>query len=229
MNAARQYEADAPKPALVLVRSQAPVDKPAEPVEATAAPQASGPVTADAEAIRELWRAHGTALMRFALKLTLGDRQRAEDIVQETLLRAWRHPEVVGGGDQAIRPWLFTVTRHVAIDMWRARSRTEEVIDDRQVERPDPVERIEQAVTALDVRAALSQLTPEHRQVIVEMYYHGQSVAEISQKLGIPAGTVKSRTYYGLRQLKRVLAAASGEGTETVSPLPRPVPRQVPA
>jgi RNA polymerase sigma-70 factor, ECF subfamily len=229
MNAARQYEAEAPKPALVLVRSQTPADEPAEPVVTTAAAPASSPATADAEAIRELWRAHGTALMRFALKLTLGDRQRAEDIVQETLLRAWRHPEVVGGGQQAIRPWLFTVTRHVAIDMWRARSRTEEVIDDRQTERPDPVERIEQAVTALDVRAALSQLTLEHRQVIVEMYYHGQSVAEISQKLGIPAGTVKSRTYYGLRQLKRVLAAASGEGAETVSPLPRPVPRQVPA
>jgi RNA polymerase sigma-70 factor, ECF subfamily len=226
MNAARQYEADAPKPALVLVRSCAPAD---EPTQATTEPRSAGPVTADAEAIRELWRAHGTALMRFALKLTLGDRQRAEDIVQETLLRAWRHPEVVGGGDQAIRPWLFTVTRHVAIDMWRARSRNEEVIDDRQVERADPVERIEQAVTALDVRAALSQLTPEHRQVIVEMYYHGQSVAEISAKLGIPAGTVKSRTYYGLRQLKHVLAAASGEGTETVSPLPRPIPRQVPA
>jgi RNA polymerase sigma-70 factor, ECF subfamily len=225
MNAARQYEADAPKPALVLVRSQ----DLATPASTAAPAPAPAPATADSEAIRELWKTHGTALMRFALKLTLGDRQRAEDIVQETLLRAWRHPEVVGGGHSAIRPWLFTVTRHVAIDMWRARSRTEEVIDDRQTEHADPVERIEQAVTALDVRAALSQLTLEHRQVIVEMYYHAQSVAEISEKLGIPAGTVKSRTYYGLRQLKRVLATASGEGTETVSPLPRPVPRRVSA
>ena len=46
--------------------------------------------------------------MRFSLKLTLGDKQRAEDIVQETLVRAWRHPEVVGNGRRAIRPWLFT-------------------------------------------------------------------------------------------------------------------------
>jgi hypothetical protein len=86
--------------------------------------------------------------------------------VQETLLRAWRHPEVVNGGAQSIRPWLFTVTRHIAIDMWRARSRTEEILGDRQADLPDPTEPIEQAVTALDMRAALAQLTPEHRQAL---------------------------------------------------------------
>jgi RNA polymerase sigma-70 factor, ECF subfamily len=206
--AAEQYAeaprpAEAPKPVLVLVQP----DDPQPPA------QAAGPATADSEAISELWRVHGGALMRFALKLTLGDQQRAEDIVQETLLRAWRHPEVVGAGAQAIRPWLFTVTRHVAIDMWRARSRVEELTDDREADRADPAERIEQAVTALDVRAALAQLTPEHRQVIVEMYFYGRSVAEISQSLNIPAGTVKSRTYYGLRQLRRVLSPApAGQG-----------------
>jgi RNA polymerase sigma-70 factor (ECF subfamily) len=68
-------------------------------------------------------------------------------------------------------------------------------------------------MTALDVRAALAQLTPEHRDVITAMYFHSQSVAEISAKLGIPPGTVKSRTYYGLRQLKRVLSAADGTTT----------------
>jgi len=165
------------------------------------------PELADGDAISELWRAHGAALMRFALKLTLGDRQRAEDIVQETLVRAWRHPEVVAAGPAAIRPWLFTVTRHVAIDMWRGRSRVEEVMDGQPTDRADPTEHIEQAVTALDVRAALAQLTPEHRQVIVAMYYHGRSVAEIAQELGIPTGTVKSRAYYGLRQLRRALTA----------------------
>lgn len=180
------------------------------------------PVTADSEAIREVWQAHGAALMRFALKLTLGDKQRAEDIVQETLVRAWRHPEVVGNGRQAIRSWLFTVARHVAIDTWRARSRTDEIIGGEQADRPDPAEPIEQAITALDVRAALSKLTPEHRQVIVEMYLHSRSVAEIAEALRIPAGTVKSRAYYGLRQLRQVLSAASGD----VRPAPIAVPRQ---
>lgn len=234
MNPARRYPGPAPKPALVLVRSQEP--EPAsdpsgettdKPVLAAAGEPGGGAATADDEAIRELWLTHGTALTRFALKLTLGDRQRAEDIVQETLVRAWRHPEVVARGQRAIRPWLFTVTRHVAIDMWRARSRADEIIDDAQTDRPDPAEPIEQAVTALDVRAALAQLSPEHRQVIVAMYYQGWSVAETATRLGIPEGTVKSRSYYGLRQLRRVLSPASADaGTAAPGVQLR---RQVPA
>jgi RNA polymerase sigma-70 factor, ECF subfamily len=165
------------------------------------------PEVANGDAISEVWKQHGSALMRFALKLTLGDQQRAEDIIQETLVRAWRHPNVMAAGPTAIRPWLFTVTRHIAIDLWRGRSRGEEPVEDQPTERADPIEYFEQVVTALDVRAALAQLTAEHRQVIVAMYYYGRSVAEISQALSIPAGTVKSRAYYGLRRLRNILSA----------------------
>jgi len=194
----------------------------ASPPAAGSRPAAASPPTAGDDAIAELWRRHGQALLRFALKLTRGDRQRAEDIVQETLLRAWRHPEVVGSGDRAIRAWLFTVTRHVAIDMWRARSRAEETIDDRQTDRPDPAQHIDQVVTALTVRAAIAQLSPEHREVIVGMYFGGQSAAELAQTLRIPTGTVKSRAYYGLRQLRRQLAPQPARPAETAR-------RQIPA
>jgi RNA polymerase sigma-70 factor (ECF subfamily) len=180
---------------------------------------------ADSEAMREVWQRHGAVLMKFALRLTRGDKQRAEDIVQETLVRAWRHPEVVGTGQQPIRSWLFTITRNVAIDMWRARSRTEETLDDEHDNLPDPAEPIEKVITAMDVRAALSRLIPEHRQVIVEMYLRDRSVAEVASLLRIPEGTVKSRAYYGVRRLRQVLSAASAdpqpaERNRTWSPLP---------
>lgn len=151
---------------------------------------------------------HGTALTQFALKLTLGDRQRAEDIVQETLIRAWQHPEVIGDGRRPIRGWLFTVTRHVAIDMWRSRSRSVETICSQGGEATDLAEPMEQAITAMDVRAALATLSTAQRQVIEQIYYLGRSCQETAEILGIPAGTVKSRAHYGLRRLRRILSPA---------------------
>ena len=93
-------------------------------------------------------------------------------------------------------------------DVCRERSRTEEVTDGREQDRPRPADRGERDVTVLDVRAALAQLTSEHRQVIVDMYFHGRSAAQLAQSLGISADAVQSRAYYGLLQLRWVLSAA---------------------
>jgi len=203
MNAAGRHVGTSESPmALVMPR----------PPDGPSLASTPSPPTADCEAIRELWCRHGTALTQYALKLTLGDRSRAEDILQETLVRAWRHPEVVGIGQRVILPWLFTVARNVAIDMWRARSRSQEIsIREQAVAQSDPVDRIEQLLTVLDVRAALAQLTPEHREVIVERYYDGQPVNDIARRLGIPVGTVKSRVHYGLRKLGRELSPYHAE------------------
>src|SRR2546421_11090501 len=76
----------------------------------------------DAELLRAMFAEHGDALYAHALRLASGDRQRAEDLVQETLLRAWRHPEALNPDRGSVRAWLFTTARNLAIDSWRRRS-----------------------------------------------------------------------------------------------------------
>lgn len=151
-------------------------------------------------------------LHRFALRLTLGDWQHADEIVQETMLRAWKHPEVVQPGSKAVRAWLFTVSRRAAIDLWRSRRRSEafeEVMDERHTQLPDPGEPIERAVEAMDVRAALNGLSKEQRAVITMMYLHGHTASETAAILGIPLGTVKSRSYHALRTLRETIPRPS--------------------
>lgn len=149
---------------------------------------------------------HGPALLAYAGHLT-GDRQLAEDIVQETLLKAWTHPDALSGERGSPRAWLLTVARNVAMDQFRARrARPSEVTEDLvDISGLTSVDDIDLAVQALVVAEGLAELRPEHRAVLVEMFYVGRSVAQAATVLGIPEGTVKSRTYYALRALKASL------------------------
>ncbi|MBT2443823.1 sigma-70 family RNA polymerase sigma factor [Streptomyces sp. ISL-36] len=167
---------------------------------------ATATATTDERALAELQRDHGPALLGFLLGLTYGDQQRAEDLVQETLVRAWLHPEAFDGPYASMRPWLFTVARRLAIDARRSRlARPTEIGDGALAATADPADATESAVAALDVRAAVRELSPEHRAVLVRLYFHGLTVNEAAADLGIPAGTVKSRSHYALRQLGRCL------------------------
>ncbi|WP_308287191.1 sigma-70 family RNA polymerase sigma factor [Actinomadura parmotrematis] len=162
--------------------------------------------TADEALLRALYGEHGGPLLGYVLRLTGGDRAHAEDVVQETLLRAWRHPEALTG--RPVRPWLFTVARNLVVDAHRARrSRPQETeIDDEKVAHAAVgADDIDRALESWTVAEALAQLSAAHRAVLVETYYRGRSVAEASEALGIPPGTVKSRTYYALRALKLAL------------------------
>jgi RNA polymerase sigma-70 factor (ECF subfamily) len=159
----------------------------------------------DAELLRAMFAEHGDALYAHALRLASGDRQRAEDLVQETLLRAWRHPEALDPDRGSVRAWLFTTARNLAIDSWRRRSaRVGEVITDAPPEAPTDDE-TDRTVEAWLIAEALARLSPVHRQVLVECFYQGRSVAEAAARLGVPPGTVKSRTHYALRSLRLVL------------------------
>lgn len=157
----------------------------------------------DDDLVRALYTEHAAPLLRYALHLTSGDRQRAEDIVQETLLRAWLHPQAIVS--RPARPWLFAVAKNLAVDAHRARQARPHEVGEAALQLTAVPDGADRALESWAVADALRSLRSEHRMVLLETYYRGRSVAEAAAVLGIPAGTVKSRTFYALRALKLAL------------------------
>lgn len=159
--------------------------------------------------LRLLYDEYAGPLFRYGLRQFDGDRLAAEDLVQETLLRAWIHPEVLTAEPGSARAWLFAVAKNLVIDAVRARQARPRTVGDEQLGEdwannvPDPGrDEFEHSLDALQLAEALGALSDEHRAVLVETYYLGASVAEAAKKLGVPPGTVKSRAYYALRALR---------------------------
>jgi RNA polymerase sigma-70 factor (ECF subfamily) len=164
---------------------------------------------AEADPLRAFHDEHARALSSYVLGLTNGDRGRAQDVVQETLLRAWQNPAVVEQVDGSGRGWLFTVAKRIVIDQWRWASRRPEVVSDQVPDQfvADPAQQI---VDRQLVLTALRRLSTEHRQVLVECYLRGRSVADAAETLGVPAGTVKSRNHYALHALRQAIEDLGG-------------------
>lgn len=159
---------------------------------------------ADEALVRAVYAEHGRALLAFTTRL-LGDRAAAEDVVQETLVRAWQHPDVLTNGRGSVRGWLFTVARNLVTDRVRAqRARPAEVAEEAAVP-PLTGDHADRVVDALTVLPALERLSPDHREVLAQVYFAGRSLPEAAQVLGVPTGTVKSRSYYALRALRAAL------------------------
>lgn len=153
--------------------------------------------------LRVLHDEHAPALWRYVVWLT-GDRELAEDVVQETLLRAWRRPKVLDQSETSARAWLFTVARNLVVDNFRSARSRNEIVTDAVPERV-VADRTDALLDAWLVSDALSTLSAEHRAVVVRAYYQGQSTVEIARALDIPDGTVKSRLHYALRALRLLL------------------------
>lgn len=163
-------------------------------------------VTADADFVAGVLREHGGILFAFCLRFT-GDRQRAEDAVQEVLVRAWRHVDSLEVGERSLRPWLLTCARNVLTDAHRASSSPPVLVhDDEALDAARSTENaIDRAVESWTMAEALQRLSDEHREVLVECFWMGRSVSEAAHVLGVPVGTVKSRTYYAMRALRLAL------------------------
>ncbi|MFJ5840530.1 sigma-70 family RNA polymerase sigma factor [Streptomyces shenzhenensis] len=165
-----------------------------------------GTVGTRERAMRTLYDEQASPLYTYVVRLLGGDRHRAEDVVQETLLRCWRTQDV--GGSEPLRPWLFRVARNIVIDEYRLRmTRPREVggtawLDELRA-KPDGVDRM---LSSMILKDAIRRLPPKHREVLYEIYYTGRSTREAALVLGVPPGTVKSRLHHAVRALRRAVS-----------------------
>jgi RNA polymerase sigma-70 factor (ECF subfamily) len=167
----------------------------------TAAARGEQPADADT-AIRELYSLHATALHSYVQRFC-PDRASADDIVQETLIRAWRHLPQLTADNRPVRPWLFRVARNLLTDADRAaRARpVTTAAEPADTARDDAG--LDQILDRQLVTDALQHLSPAHRAMLVETFYHDRALASVARQLGIPDGTARSRLHYALHALRK--------------------------
>lgn len=162
----------------------------------------------DPDVVRDLGALHeamADQLFGFALRAT-GDRQAAEEITQDTFVRAWRAADRFDPERGDVRTWLFAITRNLVADHWRRRgARPVAPAPDDRLDRGALDEDLDRVVEAWQLEQAFGRLSREHREAIAEIHLRGASVAETARRLGVPPGTVKSRVYYGLRAFRVAL------------------------
>jgi RNA polymerase sigma-70 factor (ECF subfamily) len=164
--------------------------------------------TPDAAFVSALYARYGRSVLGHVLRLVHGDYQRAEDLTQETFLKAWQHRDSLDLDRAA--PWLHTVAHNLVVSAYRkAKARPAEAPlpeDDRGgLEDLGGEAELDRMLERWQLLEAMRGLRTEHREVLIEVYYLRRTVAETAEHLGIPVGTVKSRCYYGLRALRNVL------------------------
>lgn len=152
--------------------------------------------------MRTLYEQHGDVLLGFVRRYT-PDRSTAEDVVQETMLRTWRKLDRIDPARGSARSYLLTVARNVLTDRWRSSERRPRLVsDDHLLGRVPSDDDIDKALDGWLIHEALSRLTAEHAAVVRALFFDDQSVAATALALGVPEGTVRSRSYYAVRALR---------------------------
>ncbi|HVT64321.1 MAG TPA: sigma-70 family RNA polymerase sigma factor [Mycobacteriales bacterium] len=170
-------------------------------------------------ALEAIYNRYGPACYRLARRI-LADAHLAEDVTQQVFLALWQ-----GSGYDprrgALSTWLLGVTHHKAVDLVRREERRRaERLSPAQAEiaatMPGPDDVAWESLRAMQARAALRELSGDHREVLLLAYYGGFTQTEIAEMTGLPLGTVKSRTLHAMRRLRETLAPSLGtEGDET--------------
>ena len=159
-------------------------------------------VTGDEELMTALYTEHYAVLLSFVSRY-VQDRHKAEDLVQETLLRAWKHIDHLDNEPGRIRSYLLTIARNVVTNAWRAEQRRPHLVaDETAVNSMPSADNVDQLVEGWLVAEALERLSTDHQAVVKAMYFEGQSIADAARNLSVPEGTVKSRAYYAVRALR---------------------------
>jgi RNA polymerase sigma-70 factor, ECF subfamily len=172
----------------------------------------SDPIRYDAELRMEfVFVTYSRPLMRFLLSLTRYDRQAAEDLLQETMLRAWRRLDSMPSAEENARRWLFTVARRVAIDAARMRQVRPTHVNLLEAGNVAVEDTSDSALAMHSVVEAFRRLSVDHRNVLTELYLRGRSVEEAAERLGVPRGTVKSRAHYAMQELKSSVDGGADE------------------
>ena len=155
-------------------------------------------------AIRQLYSEYGPALLSYVQRFC-PERASADDIVQETFIRAWRHLPQLSAYDRPVRPWLFRVARNLLIDANRAARARPVSTPEQSAEEIGTDSGLDEVLDRQLVSAALQHLSPAHQSVLVETFYRGGTMATVARELGIPHGTARSRLHYALEALREHL------------------------
>ncbi len=153
----------------------------------------------DEGAVRALYDVYAGPLYGFALR-RLGDPMLAEELVQLVMTTLWRRADRYDPARGSVRTWVFTIARSAVIDLYRSQPHAQP--SDDLPEQAEIIDELASLLRAEAVRAALDRLSNEHRQILELAYFRGLVQTEVADRLGLPLGTVKSRTFYALKAFR---------------------------